>query len=180
MKGVLRSKSLRTAAIIHSKLQAWPHHTPCTLTLCSSHIKTFYFPQYVMLAPPSCQRPCKLICNCLPAWHHTKKGLRQNKDEAAEGGHANTKAQKKTHGWWLFFLQCYVQISFLEAHLNSYVYLKTVSPIILLSLRLLIQLTYVLLFNYLFIMEFVSTIYIFSLFGSKWHPKVSGLLEIWI
>ena len=75
------------------QVTSWPHHIPWfTLTLCSNHTKTFYSPQYVMLAPPSCQRPC---VNLKPAWHHTKKGLRQNKDEAVEGGHANTKGPEE-------------------------------------------------------------------------------------
>lgn len=143
MKGVLRSKSLRTAAIIHSKLQAGliTYHVhwlcaPVILRLFILHNMSCW------LLPPV--RGHVLICNCLPAWHHDWDRTRMRQWRV---GMQTLRAQKKTHGWWLFFLQCYVQISFLEAHLNSYVYLKTVSPIILLSLRpLLIQLTYVLLF----------------------------------
>lgn len=94
MKGVLRSKSLRTAAIIHSKLQAGliTHHVhwlcaPVILRLFIFHNMSCW------LLPPV--RGHVLICNCLPAWHHTKKGLRQNKDEAVEGGHANTKGPEE-------------------------------------------------------------------------------------
>lgn len=73
------------------QVTGWPDHIPCTLTLCSSHTKTFYSPQYVMLAPPSCQRPCVnlQLFTCLTP------RLRQNKDEAVEGGHANTKSPEE-------------------------------------------------------------------------------------
>ena len=127
-KGVLRSKSLRTAAIIHSKLQAGLITYHGLHWLCAPII-----PRLSILHNMSCWllppvRDHVLIWN-LPDTTQ-KKDWDRTRMKQWRVGMQTLRAQKKTHGWWLFLLQCHIQISFLEAHLNSYVYLKTVSSVI--------------------------------------------------